>query len=244
MVMESIEKINMVLEWAEDHSHFDPEFVESLEIQLEERRILMEIRDFRKKVDNLKAEQRLLGEQLDNEKTKLEGLRKESKDLDRARFLIQEAALKTQETLRIYLTAISTTALQVVFPDKDLDFRVVFETKRGRTEAILEVGEGGVYADPLEGHGGGVVDVLSFALRCAFWSISRNRSTMILDEPMKFLSRDLVPNAADIINTISKDLGIQVIMVTHIEEFIDGADNVVEIIQENGESVVHQTDLT
>lgn len=198
----------------------------------------MDIRDFRKKVDDLKAEKRLLGEKVQEEKDKLESLLEDSKDLDQARYLIQEAALKTQGILKVHLTAISTTALQVVFPDKDLDFRVTFETKRGRTEAVLEVGEDGVYNSPLEGHGGGLVDVLSFALRCAFWSISRNRCVMILDEPMKFLSRDLVPNAAEIIKTVSDDLGIQILMVSHIQEFIEGADNVIEVSQENGESIV------
>lgn len=200
----------------------------------------MNITQLRRKVDDLSAEYRLLGKQLDKERDVLETLKQEALDLDKARILIQKAALKTQETLRIRLTAISTTALQVVFPDKDLDFSLTFETKRGRTEAVLEVGENGIYIDPMEGHGGGVVDVLSFALRCAFWSIAGSRPVMILDEPLRFLSRDLMPNAADMLKMVSDKLGLQIIMVSHIQELIDGADRVFLVSREEGTSVVKE----
>lgn len=196
------------------------------------------ISDYRRKVDALQAEHRLLGEQIDREAKRLETLKQDAEYIDKARVLIQQAALQTQETLKIRLTAIVTTALRTVFIDKDLAFSVRFESKRGRTEAVLEVGENGIFTDPIEGHGGGVVDVVSFALRAAFWSISRTRSVLILDEPFRFLSRDLQSSAAEMIRTLSDKLGLQILMVTHVEELKEVADNIFEVERQGDESIV------
>ena len=194
--------------------------------------------DYRRKVDDMQAEYRLLGDQLDREVSRLEELKLESGEIDKAQVLIQQAALQTQETLKVQLTSIVTMALRAVFTDKDLEFSVRFESKRGRTEAVLEVGEDGIFTDPIEGHGGGVVDVVSFALRAAFWSISRTRSVLILDEPFRFLSQDLQASAADMIRTLSDKLGLQILMVTHVEELKQVADTVFEVERQGDQSVV------
>lgn len=196
------------------------------------------ISDYRRKVDALQAEHRLLGEQVDREAKRLGSLKQDAEYIDKARALIQQAALQTQETLKIRLTAIVTTALRTVFVDKDLAFSVRFESKRGRTEAVLEVGENDIFTDPIEGHGGGVVDVVSFALRAAFWSISRSRSVLILDEPFRFLSRDLQSAAAEMIRTLSDKLGLQILMVTHEEALKEVADSIFEVERQGDESVV------
>lgn len=78
----------------------------------------------------------------------------------------------------------------------------------------------------------------SFALRCAFWSLKKTRHTLVLDEPFKFLSRDLIPKAAEMVQMISKELNLQIIMVSHIPDFIDSADKVFVVSQTMGESSV------
>ncbi len=198
------------------------------------------ISDYRRKVDALQAEHRLLGQQLERETERLEGLKQDAEYIEKARALIQQAALQTQETLKIRLTAIVTTALRTVFIDKNLEFSVRFESKRGRTEAVLEVGENDIFTDPIEGHGGGVVDVVSFALRAAFWSISRTRSVLVLDEPFRFLSRDLQSSAAEMIRTLSDKLGLQIIMVSHILVLQEAANLVFEVTREGDVSSVEE----
>lgn len=198
--------------------------------------------EYRRKLDALVAERDVLGGQLARQQQRLEDLKAEGANLDKARALVQQAALDTQESLRVRLESVVTTALRAVFKDKQLEFRITFETKRGRTEALLEVGEDGQYSHPMETHGGGVVDVVSFALRVAFWSIDQSRPVLVLDEPMKFLSRDLVPNAAEMVRMLSQKLGLQIIMVSHIEEFIDGADRVFRISRRGNQSFVELAD--
>ena len=198
----------------------------------------MSLRDFRSKLDTMKAERGLLEKQLAAEQTRLEDLQAESSDLDKARAIIQQAALDTQENLRVRIEDLVTTALLAVFQDKDLGFHVEFESKAGRTICNLTVSEDGHQVDPLLGHGGGPCDIASFALRCAFWSMDRTRPVLILDEPMKCLSRDLVPLAADMIKMIADELGLQIIMVTHVPEFIGIADKVFEVTHSKGVSTV------
>lgn len=184
----------------------------------------------------LRAEKNVIDKQLVQANERLDVVASETVDIEKALILVQKAALQTQMMLRVRLTKIVTTALRAVFVDDNLEFDLTFDTKRGRTEAVIEVGENGVFTNPMEGHGGGVVDVVSFALRAAFWSIAQNRPVMVLDEPMKFLSRDLVHNAADMMQMVSKELGLQIIMVTHIQEFIDGADEVFNVFREGNVS--------
>ena len=78
--------------------------------------------------------------------------------------------------------------------------------------------------------GGGVVDLTAFALRIACYVLENNTdNVIILDEPFRFISRDLQERAGKILKTLSNKLGIQIIMVTHIKELIDCADKVFEV---------------
>src|SRR3990170_2399214 len=118
--------------------------------------------DYSNAVIALKAGRDILRSRLSQEQDAVEKSQRDIEDLGKAQVLFQQAALETQATLRVRLTAIGKTALGSVFPDKNLSFTAEFETKRGKTECCLLVGEEEEYTEPMEGHGGGVVDVLSF----------------------------------------------------------------------------------
>ena len=92
----------------------------------------------------------------------------------------------------------------------------------------------------MDASGGGAVDVAAFALRVASWSMQhpRSRATIILDEPMRFLSTDLQPKASEMLKQLSEKLGLQFIIITHEEELADEADKVFEIRQRKGVSEV------
>ena len=90
--------------------------------------------------------------------------------------------------------------------------------------------------------GGGVIDIASFALRIALWSISSPRpmNTLIFDEPFRFLSRELQPRAGIMLQEICKKLGLQIILVTHNPSLIDSADKIFRVSQRNGKSIVKE----
>jgi DNA repair exonuclease SbcCD ATPase subunit len=156
--------------------------------------------------------------------------------LEKALVFVQEVAQKTQEQLVIHIQDVVNTALDTCFPD-EYQFNLIFEIKRNKTEARLVFMKNGFEIDPMEASGGGVVDVASFALRIAAWSLGTTGNTICLDEPMKFLSRDLQPRAGEILKEISTKLGLQFIMVSHVADIIQSADKVFEISMNKGVSI-------
>lgn len=80
--------------------------------------------------------------------------------------------------------------------------------------------------DPMSASGGGAVDIAAFALRIASWSMNspRTRNTIILDEPLRFLSGDNQERASAMIKELSQRLGLQFIIITHNEILSSYAD--------------------
>jgi DNA repair exonuclease SbcCD ATPase subunit len=127
----------------------------------------------------------------------------------------------------------------MVFPDV-YKFTVEFEIKRGRTECKLVFKQGEFEVDILSSDGGGIVDIASLALRVAAWSLGTSANTLILDEPGKFLSRNLVGQFAEIIAELGKKLNLQIIMVSHVPELIENSDKVFRVELKDGISQVKE----
>ena len=74
------------------------------------------------------------------------------------------------------------------------------------------------------------MDVAAFALRIASWSMSmpHSQNTIILDEPLRFLSADCQEKASAMIKELSQRLGLQFIIVTHESVLASYADKVFE----------------
>lgn len=162
--------------------------------------------------------------------------------LEQALVFVQDVAQQTQQQLVLHIQDVVNTALDTCFPD-EYQFQLVFEIKRNKTEAKLIFMKNGFEIDPMEASGGGVVDVASFALRIAAWSLGKTNNVVCLDEPMKFLSRDLQPRAGEILKEISTKLGIQFIMVSHVSDIIQSADRVFEIsLNSKGVSIAKRQD--
>jgi DNA repair exonuclease SbcCD ATPase subunit len=151
----------------------------------------------------------------------------------------QLVAKETQEQVKFQLEDIVNLALNSVYSDK-YRFEAIIEPKRNGTEARLVLfNSNGNELDPIESTGGGVCDILSFALRIALLVISKNDRVLIMDEPFKFISKDVKESAIEIIKRISSDLGVQIICVTHDDELIECADRVFVASQHGGVSQVY-----
>ena len=176
-------------------------------------------------------------------KTKLGELDNRGILIGKAQALVQQIAQETQEELQYKIADLVTLALQTVFPEPYI-FIVRFTQKRGRTEATMLVEREGMEIDPYEASGGGVIDVIAFALRLCLWKLKakRTRGTMILDEPFRFISRDLQLNVGKMISEVSKKLKLQLIIVSHEEELIDNADKVFQVRIRDGVSTVNEAE--
>lgn len=160
----------------------------------------------------------------------LKGIREEGECLEQVRLLLLEAAKHAREQGRRQVELLVTQALQFVF-GADMEFKVVVEEKRDRPEAEFYVcstyeGDYKVETTPQDARGGGVVDVISLALRLALLHAFRPPvgGPAVLDEPGKHVSEEYAPQLARFLKGFSQSLGRQVIMVSHNQHLADSAD--------------------
>jgi DNA repair exonuclease SbcCD ATPase subunit len=147
--------------------------------------------------------------------------------------------MQTMQQLQYHISDITSLALEAVFPDP-YSLVVEFVQRRNKTECDLLFVRDDEKIDPLSASGGGTVDVASFALRIACWSMARphSRNVMILDEPFKHLSENHQNQASLMIQELSKKLNLQFIIVTHKESLTSYADKIFKVSIKNGKSKV------
>ena len=92
--------------------------------------------------------------------------------------------------------------------------------KRGKTEASIVFVRGGNEVSPIDGAGLGACDVAAFALRAAAICLSRPalRRLLVVDEPFKHVSAEYRECVGEMLEMMSEELDLQIIMVTHYEE--------------------------
>lgn len=171
---------------------------------------------------------------IENIKTKEKDLRKNKRTLENvfeAQVVLQKAAQMTQEKLEYYISDMVNLALSSIFGDM-YTFSLSYESKRGQSEASMKVFKDSTSLSIMDDIGGGVVDVIAFALRIASWKICQPFSTrpvIILDEPFRFLSSEFQILAGDMITSLSKNLNLQFIIVTHSENLMGTATKIFEV---------------
>lgn len=145
--------------------------------------------------------------------------------------IIQEVAKATQQELECEISEIVTAAIQAIFKEAH-SLKINFEMKRNKTEAEIFVqDEKGNALDLYNDDGGGLIDIVTFSLRLACWRIKADKTSAIFlfDEPWKNLSKKFRPAAMQFMKDISSKMGAQIIMITHVPDFIEAADKVIEI---------------
>ena len=204
----------------------------------------MKLKEIRTKLERLKGQY----SQIENDIEKSEKMiKKKTKKLHRyekAKEIIREVGIKTQQQLQFHISDITSLALEAVFKDP-YKLEIEFVQRRNKTECDIYFIRDGNRIDPLSSSGGGAVDVAAFALRIASWSLERphSRNTIILDEPFKHL-KGVEDNkkAIQMLKTLSHQLNLQIIMVSDermpMEDIEQGADKIFKTTIKNGISIV------
>ena len=158
---------------------------------------------------------------------------------EQAKEVVRTVGLVTQQELQFHIEDIVSMALEAVFPDP-YKFAVEFVQRRNKTECDLYFVRDENKVDPLTASGVGAVDVASFALRIASWSMMqpRTRNTIILDEPFRYLSENYQEQASKMVKEISEKLGIQFILITHEEVLTTYADKIFQVSIRKGKTRV------
>lgn len=188
----------------------------------------MNVKEYRDKLNQAKGRLSAITDGIKEHEKQMERKKKQLGYLEEAQTFLQKVAKETQEQLSFQIADIVQLALDSCFPGQ-YEFEVRFETRRGKTEAHLAFIKNGEEVDVMDSAGGGVVDVATFALRIAIWSMGHSDDVIILDEPFRFLSKDLQPAAGEIVRKLSHKLNLQVLMVTHNPDMIEVADKVFKV---------------
>ena len=181
--------------------------------------------------------------QIEQSLTKLqEQLRDKKRSLirhEKAREIVRAVGMATQKQLQFHISDITSLALEAVFPDP-YSLEVEFIQRRNKTECDLFFVRNGMKVDPLTASGVGAVDVATFALRIASWSMAmpRSRNTIILDEPFRYLSEDYQEKASMMLKEISEKLDIQFIIISHNETLSSAADKTFNISIKKGKTKI------
>ena len=150
--------------------------------------------------------------------------------LQKAKAVIIQVGEETQREIKDYIEETITLALQSVYGD-DYQFIVEFDyTKREQFEISFYVKHLGIKLEPRKDTcGGGVIDVCSFALRmvCLTLEEPNVEAILILDEPFKNVSGKFIPSVGQMVVDVTEMLNLQIIMVTHVDGFIETANNII-----------------
>ena len=183
----------------------------------------MNIQEEARIVQRISSDLALLKRSLAKEKEELAKATEHIGAVGRAQDILQHLAQAVQQQVHKRISEVVSSCLSAVFDDP-YEFHIIFERKRGRTEASLRFLRRGLDVDPLTASGGGVVDVAAFALRVACLMLHRPKLSriIILDEPFRFVSAQYQENVRQMIEELSKDLKIQIIQVTHNDNLVTG----------------------
>ena len=164
--------------------------------------------------------------------------------------LFSKASEFARQQLKLRIEETVTAALQAILATDSIEFQIDMRTLSGNPAADWSVvsrygskeGSQGVTvtANPEEGRGGGVADIVSLSLRLALLELARPKpeGPVLLDEPGKHVSREYLPNMAEFLKQYARKTGRQIIMITHSDPLADVADVSYRVSQKDGISGV------
>lgn len=175
------------------------------------------LKNYREEVSEKLAQKALWHKHLKFEKKYLEEAKLQLDFTKNAQEILIEVAQAVEEQAHKHINRIVSKCLKAVWDDP-YEFEIKFVRRRGRTEAEMFLTKDGHEIGTDDSTGGGVTDVISFALRMADLSLRmpRGRSFIALDEPFKHVSPDLRPRVAKMLELLSEELGFQFVITTHM----------------------------
>ena len=158
----------------------------------------MDITETRRKVNSLLGDLNAIKKQCKEEQGNLRAAEDHLTYIEEAQRITQEVSQAIQQQAHNKIAGVVSRCLETVFVGEDVyGLKILFERKRGRTEAELVLTKNGhEIKDPLNSDSGGVVDVAAFALRLSSIILRKPklRRFLALDEPFKFVSEEYREN--------------------------------------------------
>lgn len=180
------------------------------------------------------AEKNYLKNKIITEENNLNAIITEDKDLDKKinnlesiRNFLQKVESDTRTSVINFIEEFINFYLQLLF--SDIKIKLDQTDTNGKIEIDLNIIEDGKEFNLVDGHGGGLLSIVSILLLIAFNYYRGVKFPIILDEKTAFLNGGVHSKTLDLLSEISSELGIQIILICKPnQEYPDNA-NIIEI---------------
>lgn len=141
---------------------------------------------------------------------------------------------KKQKTIEVFERVVTSAISEVFGFSYKFVIDINSEGKRVITKFKLVTNDGNEMSI-MDSNGGGLIDIVALALRILILVSAKPKRNRILflDESLKHLSPDHRVKAANLLKSLSKQLGIQFFLVTHMQELLEASDSAYELIKTN-----------
>lgn len=190
-----------------------------------------------------KSARDLYQENLQEVEERWQTLHAERELLEKVRVLFQHASDHARTQAKQQLETLVTNALQYVF-GATFRFEIELSDHGGNPTAefyVVTEWEGQTIKNkPQDARGGGIVDIVSLALRIALIETIKPRlyGPIILDEPGKHVSEDFIVPMIEFLKSVGETFGRQIILVTHNTHLTESADSAYHVRLTGGKSEV------
>lgn len=159
---------------------------------------------------------------------------------ERAAHVLASIGEQRQDAAQRHVEALVTKGLQTIFSE-ELSFHLV-PGVRAKTPVVdfvvrSTLSDGTVVdTDVMEARGGGLAATVGFLLRLVILLLSNHRqdTVLFLDETFAHVSAEYEPRLAEFLRELVDKTGVQIVMVTHSDAFLDAADLTYRLEQHDG----------
>ena len=136
-------------------------------------------------------------EQIEENKKLIEYIQSEIDLIEKVSVLLQRTSEFARNQAKHQIESLVTNCLQYIF-ENNIEFEIEIEELYGKPNAefyvVTKVDDIAIKTKPEQSRGGGVVDIISLALRISFLQIHKPiiEGPLILDEPAKHVSEDYI----------------------------------------------------
>lgn len=158
---------------------------------------------------------------------------------EKASHVLAAIGEQRQERAQRQIEMLVTQGLQTIFDD-GLSFHLV-PGVRAKTPVVdfvvrSELDGTVVDTDVMTARGGGLAATVGFLLRLVILLLSRQRqdTVLFLDETFTHVSAEYLPRLIGFLKDLVAKTGVQIVLVTHEEAFLDAADTIYRFHLVNG----------
>ncbi|WP_082407096.1 ATPase [Bacillus sp. JCM 19041] len=205
----------------------------------------LELQEAKEKWTRLDEKKRLLSDRLRKAEAELVEFEETMDTYEKARILLQQSAEYARKQAKQQMETLVTNALQYVFGPL-ISFEIELEEHGSRAVAemfVVSDYEGvKVKTKPQDSRGGGVVDIVTLALRVALMETTQPRQAgpLLLDEPGKHVSGEYTHYLYEFLKSLATMFGRQIVMITHNQHLTESGDKAFTVTIRDGLSELQE----